>query len=498
MESRQFSRQSAVLLLALITAMGIILRVAGLGQDLWIDEVATLDALRESTPWQLLTTYGGANHHMLNSLLVWVSIKLMGETEWTVRLAAVFFGAATVPVMYWMGRLARFTRGEALAGALLLALSYHHIWFSQNARGYTGYIFFSLLATGALVRVLNAPGRRWVVLFVAASGLNFLALLPSVCVFGAQVIAAGAALWFDRSPVPGDAGRRRRVLVALAAGAAMALMVYAPIGLEILKSLGRFAPKQVTAFPLASLAFVQEVVRGLFPGVSAAWLVLVPLPVAFVIAGTVAIVRQAPVLAGVLIGSHLLFAGVILVLGWPIYPRLFILALPLGLLTLVALAAALERRLPDRWPVLRRSFAPAVLVAATAGLALLLPGLYRLPKQPYRLALTEAARLGGPEPLAIAVGTADRGIKYYMEREPSRPIQVGYARTVGEFNKFLAGHPRKNILLISTFNRALAIERPELWALMQKGWRRAVVCPGNLQGGEITVWAPLAEPAAAP
>ena len=122
----------------------------------------------------------------------------------------------------------------------------------------------------------------------------------------------------------------------------------------------------------------------------------------------------------------------------------------------------------------------------------MLPGLYRIPKQPYRLALSEAARLGGPEPMAIAVGTADRGIKYYMEREPSRPIRLGYARTAVQFNKLLAEQPHKNILLISTFNRALSIESPELWAIMQKGWRRVVVCPGSLQGGELTVWAPLA------
>jgi hypothetical protein len=41
-----------------------------------------------------------------------------------------------------------------------LEVSYHHVWFSQNARGYTGLLFFGLLATWLLVRALRQPTAR--------------------------------------------------------------------------------------------------------------------------------------------------------------------------------------------------------------------------------------------------------------------------------------------------------------------------------------------------
>ena len=160
MSQRADRTAATIWFLLLVTAVGIALRVAGLGQDLWIDELATLDDLRAMSPGDLVSSYTSANQHVLNSLLVWASIRIFGEAEWSVRLPALLFGVATIPAMYWLGRLARLGRGAALGGSALLALSYHHIWFSQNARGYTGYILFSLLATGALVRLLASRSAR--------------------------------------------------------------------------------------------------------------------------------------------------------------------------------------------------------------------------------------------------------------------------------------------------------------------------------------------------
>jgi 4-amino-4-deoxy-L-arabinose transferase-like glycosyltransferase len=177
-----------------ITLLGLLFRFIGLGYDLWTDEVATLVAVRAASLGDLLGGYASANQHTLNSILVWAGIRLLGESEWVIRLSAVIFGIVTIPVFYWLARLARFGHPLTLFGTLLLAVSPHHVTFSQNARGYAGYMLFSLLTTGALMRALETGRTRWIAVFVVASGLNFLSLLPSPFVFGAQGLVVGGLL----------------------------------------------------------------------------------------------------------------------------------------------------------------------------------------------------------------------------------------------------------------------------------------------------------------
>ena len=64
------------------------------------------------------------------------------------------------------------SRLEAAGAALILTVSYHHIWFSQNARGYTAVLFFVVLSTYALLRWLGSGGRVYAVLFVASTALG--------------------------------------------------------------------------------------------------------------------------------------------------------------------------------------------------------------------------------------------------------------------------------------------------------------------------------------
>lgn len=484
------SSTAVAVLLSLITAIGFLLRMKGIGQDLWIDEIASLENIRGLTASQILLGYKSTNQHTLNSLLLSASMRLFGESEWSLRLTAVLFGAATVPVMYWVARLARFDRAMALLGALALALSYHHIWFSQNARGYTGYILFSLLATGALVCLLESPRRRWTVLFVVASALNFLALLPSVFVFAAQVTAAAAVLWLARRRGVPDRARVRRVATAFGLASALAAIIFTPIAREMLRVLSQDTPKQNAGYALYSLSFLREVVAGLLPNSTPLWLILAVVPAGIAIAGLVLLLRRAPVIGGVLLGAHVIFAAAISVLGWPVYPRLFTLGLPLALLALVIVVETAPQLLPARWR--RAGVLPgrAVLAAALVlGFSLMLPPLYRAPKQPYRAALAEASRLSGRDDFVVVVGVADRGIRYYKRREPDLgPAHLGYARTVEKLEEEVGGRPRDRVILLTMLHDVLRKDNPELWDVMQRDWQPAVTLRGTLRGGNLTLW----------
>jgi 4-amino-4-deoxy-L-arabinose transferase-like glycosyltransferase len=161
--------------LAAIIALAAVLRCISLGSDLWIDEITTIVDYRNMPTMQVIGSYLRSNNHLLNTLLMKAAIAVFGEHEWSARLPAMLFGVATIPVIYWVARLAM-SRLASLGAALLLALSYHHIFFSQNARGYTAYLFFALLSTGALARGLQRDEMRQWALYVVSVVLGFASL----------------------------------------------------------------------------------------------------------------------------------------------------------------------------------------------------------------------------------------------------------------------------------------------------------------------------------
>ncbi len=485
--SRVVSFSRPAVMLACITLIGLVLRTIGIGRDLWIDEIATLDKARTATVAQLLTSYTSANDHVLNFALVHASIAVFGEHEWSVRLPAMLFGLASVPIMYWVAGLSGLSRRASIGAALILAVSYHHIWFSQDSRGYTQYLFFSLLGTGALVRLLEEPRGKWQAVFIAASTLNFFALLPSVCVFGAQVVSAVLFLRFSRRRGKEPEKCAVRALIALAAAAVIGGLVFTPLVSKMFAVLSHDAPAQVTAFWFWSAAFFGEILQGLLAGLASVWLVPVAILGAGAAWGFIRLLRRAPVITGVFVGAHVLLVALTTVLGWPIYPRLFILGLPLAILAVLAVADAIDMKIARKRLRVVVPLTSSLLI--TAFLAMVVRT-WEVPKQPYREALAQLDHMSGPRSTAIAVGVVDRGIAYYWDRVDERPAHVEYARTAKAFESVLASHATGRILLVSTFDRALAAEEPELWGLMRDRWRPVMTLPATVRGGELTIWAP--------
>jgi uncharacterized membrane protein len=124
---------------------------------LWWDEIRTLiDSVRAPVA-QIVTTFPSNNQHTLYSVLAHASIALFGDEAWSLRLPAALFGVATIPALYFLAR--EFVgRTEALLGCLLLVVSYHHVWFSQNARG-SMLAYLTVASTVLLLRGLRSAGR---------------------------------------------------------------------------------------------------------------------------------------------------------------------------------------------------------------------------------------------------------------------------------------------------------------------------------------------------
>src|SRR5262245_3001296 len=128
------------LLLAVILIAAAILRFYRLNEGLWFDEILTAVRYVRLPFAKLLFAYDSENQHFLYSILAHFSVSVFGEYSWSLRLPAALFGIGAIAMTYVFG-CAVTSRSESLLTSALLTVSYFHIWFSQNARGYTGLQF---------------------------------------------------------------------------------------------------------------------------------------------------------------------------------------------------------------------------------------------------------------------------------------------------------------------------------------------------------------------
>ncbi|MBN2548083.1 MAG: glycosyltransferase family 39 protein [Anaerolineales bacterium] len=140
-----------------LTLVGGWLRVILLdNQGLWLDEAFSIWVSSHSLAEMLQWIVKIDQHPPLYYLLLHYWIKLTGDTPYDVRLLSALFGAATIPIIYLIGkRMSGVVMG--LAAALILAFSPFNIHFAQETRMYTLLTFNAAAAIYALVRLLTDP-----------------------------------------------------------------------------------------------------------------------------------------------------------------------------------------------------------------------------------------------------------------------------------------------------------------------------------------------------
>lgn len=496
--ARQGSRQTERALLALITVLAIALRAYRLDTDLWIDEIGSFQYAMSVSIGELLRTFSSPNQHLLNSLLERGSVALFGEHDWTVRLPAVVFGIAAVPAMYSLARPVM--RGwQSLAVALLTAVSYHHIWFSQNARGYTGYLLFCVLATGALWRMVDDPRRRWVAVYAASAILALASLIIAAFVIATHVVLAAAVVWLRHRRGEPVAPLVRHLAAAFGLTAAASLIVYGPTAIEILRVVGTAYVREGTGFRPISLEFVAETLRGLGAGFGPLALAGAVPFLALVAIGTLSLTRRAWLIVLSFVVPLFLMAALVVVAGWLTSPRFFILVVPLAFLVAVEsldLVAGLVARLAAGQAARARLHnVVAAIGVATCGIALAfgLPHYYAVPKQSFRAAIAAFTARAEPGDALIAVYQADRGFDYYVHRLGLESQQRFYStRSVEGFDSLGIRLAGRRVMLATTMERAFKLEAPDLWARVERGWSPVETLPATVGYGEITLWEPKA------
>ena len=171
-------------------AVGIVVRVFAAHNDLWFDEVWSLQLLRERghSFADVFTNIKHSNNHHLCSLWMW----LVGQNASALvyRLPSVLASIGTIVLAGLIGL--RQSRLAGCVAVILTSWSYLLIHFGTEARGYSLAIFFALLAWYALQQFEEKRSWLWTVVFWSAVVLGFLAHLEFAICFAGLV---AWALW---------------------------------------------------------------------------------------------------------------------------------------------------------------------------------------------------------------------------------------------------------------------------------------------------------------
>ena len=119
-----------------ITCLGLAIRLYHLDfQSLWRDEVDVVRFSGEALPTLLQNFFKQGENGPLYYVIHHYWLGIFGDSESALRLPSVLFGAATVPVIYRLGRQL-LDPVTATLGALLAAVSPYYVWYSQDAKMY--------------------------------------------------------------------------------------------------------------------------------------------------------------------------------------------------------------------------------------------------------------------------------------------------------------------------------------------------------------------------
>ncbi len=443
-----------------LLALGTALRFIDLDAGLWYDEIRTALELVRQPFGVALSSFSSSNQHLLYTLAASASEAVWGPGAWALRLPAAVAGSASLAALHLLGRRL-VGRGPSLVAMALLAVSYHGVWFSQNARGYSALLCASLLAAWLLLRALdNGRDGAWLA-FAAVFALGLATHLTMLFNLPAFLL-----LYLRASRGRGARNATRELALGFGGGALLALLVYAFVLPAMLEALGGdLGAEPLWRTPLWALGQLAEGLRRAF---GSAW--LGGLVASLGLAGAWSL-RKNPLV--VLLGLGVTTtAAAMLLSGRTLWPRLFFFCAGYGLL---ALSAGL-REVCARWGR-PGAFGPAaallVLVAAC-----FLPGAYG-PKQDFEGALrfVEAERSADARVFApIPAGWVCRAM--YGRDWQGLADREAFARALED--------PRE-LWLVYCLRPSLELWRPGLPALIDAELEVVARFAGTLAGGEIVV-----------
>lgn len=469
--------------LAVLTFAGLAVRLVRLDLSLWIDEVLTVVYFVRPPLSEIISSFPFQNQHLLYSLATHGIVAMFGESAVTLRLLAVILGTLTIPALFFLGRHVA-GQSVAFAAAALMTFSYHHVWFSQNARGYSGIVLFAVLSTWFWLRALegNSPSdwTAYVIATVLGTGIHMTMLFITL----SQLIIHAVILFRNNWQ------HWRRAAWSYALAGSLTLQLYALALPDLFKSGVREVslPSEWTN----PLWLIRAAVMNFGNGVIG--LVVIVLGGIVAMMGIRSSWKKNPAAAASFVLPPLIAVLVVLGSGHNVWPRLFFFAIGFGLL--IAMEGVFFVVMYFSELAQRASFAPR-LAACTAFMlvtasAATVPRCYRYPKQDFIGARDYVDQSRTPQEAAVAVGTAALVYKIYYA---PNWVSVETAHDLESLQQASSFSP----WLVYTLPIEVKTYRPDIWRIIETEYRPVKVFPGTLQGGgEIYVCRRIAAKASVP
>jgi len=469
---------------ALLMAMATVLRLTALDSQLWLDEISALTGSIERPFSRIATRWPGSVSHILYELFARAGLLTFGAPV-GIRLPAAIFGIAGVVLAYLLARRAFGVR-PALVIAGLMSVSYHHVFFSQNARGYT-LLMALFLAT--LVLLVEAERRGDVDVRLLASYALTGALAAYSMPMGWFILPGQAlailVLWWraravgNRPPLPPS------LVGAAMAGGVLAGLLYLPFVVGVVRYT-RMNVAMPEEGPRLGLALVREVLDGLLDAFHGP--IGLAVVATFGVAGLVSWWRRHPVSLVVALAPLVLEAVVVVVVGIGIHPRYFAIALPVLLIVaglgLESVVAAVLARLPVA-PHRRSVAVAAILAMAVLLSAWPLNRYYRYPKQDFlgAIAAVEARR----PPCRVRVGAYIAGhiLEGFYHADFVTAEHLGDLVALEAKGDDAGSGP---VCVVTTLEGLLTISHPDIVDHLRKHYRRVAWLPGTVGDGAMRIY----------
>ncbi|MCZ7596772.1 MAG: glycosyltransferase family 39 protein [Gammaproteobacteria bacterium] len=469
----RFTRVDAVIVAVLLVG-GLALRIPGLNAGLWYDEILALINVVRLPAAEIVGRFETLNNHVLYSLAAHFTVEWFGESARALRLPALVFGIASLPALYLLGRQIT-DRREALLAAVLMTLSYHHVWFSQNARGYTALALGTVLASILFIAMLKSgrSSRVLVLAYAITAALTTWVHMTAVFVVAAHGLVL---LWLAarHARIEPRAGLAPPAVAILLSGA-IAFALYIPVLPDVLAALaGRIGPPDVESRWYEWSWVFMELVRGAeraLPGGA----VLAVAAIVALAAGTVSYLRQDAALAGVLLLPGLLAAAAFAAFSYVFFPRFVFFALPLMLLIAVRGGFTLAAFV---LPFLSRNHVLIVGLLLAAATATAVPGAW-LPKQDFAAAARFVDERRSADDAVVCPDIAYRALAVHLG------LDCTGVANVAELERLEVSSGKT--WLVYTLPISLEAKLPDVRERVRSHYTEVARFRGTLGGGDVVV-----------
>ena len=178
--------------IVIILLLAFVLRVFNLGfQSAWLDEIHTL--IESNPKWSFFEVYNevlkGEQIPPHYFYIVFIFFKIFGNTILVARSISLIAGIFSVLGIYQLLNEFKLKR-EALVAALLLAVNYFHIYYSQEARPYALLVTFSIYSFLYFVKAIKDKRNINFIIYSIFTGF-----MVSFHLFGLLVLFAQAIIF---------------------------------------------------------------------------------------------------------------------------------------------------------------------------------------------------------------------------------------------------------------------------------------------------------------